>query len=298
MGLSSDNIDLFLAVVDHGSFSAAARALNRVPSAVSMGIANIEAELGYPLFDRSRREPAPTAQAHALIPHARQIASRLRLLQAHAIELSDDLESSLTVGVAAGVDRGPLLDAVAEIAERHPLLPVEIADAQQDDVREMLHSGAVDLALMFAKTRNDREEVFLNVAEETFVAVASATVETFGLPADLRRLEDLAGARQITVSSLEQELTERRLVVSDAYWRTNSAETALGLVERGVGWANLPLPAVWGKVAEGTVRVMEFENLRNGLAMPVQLVWLRGRPLRKAAGQLVARMGPDRQAGG
>ncbi|MFD3687584.1 LysR family transcriptional regulator [Nocardiopsis sp. NPDC058631] len=293
MALSSDNIDLFLAVVDHGSFSAAARALNRVPSAVSMGVANIEAELGYPLFDRSRREPVPTAQAHALLPHARLIASRLRLLRAHAIELSDDLESTLTVGVAAGVDRRPLLDAVAEVAARHPLLPVEIADAQQDDVRELLHTGAVDLALMFARTRNDREEVFLNVGEETFVAVASATVETFGLPADLRRLEDLAGARQITVSSLEQELTERRLVVSDAYWRTNSAETALGLVERGVGWANLPLPVVRGKVAEGTVRVMEFENLRNGLAMPVQLVWLRGSPLRKAAGELVDRMGRD-----
>ncbi|WP_313212682.1 LysR family transcriptional regulator, partial [Stenotrophomonas sp.] len=74
MSLSSDDIDLFLAVVDHGSFSGAARALRRVPSAVSMGIANIEAGLGYPLFDRSRREALPTAQALALLPHARSVA--------------------------------------------------------------------------------------------------------------------------------------------------------------------------------------------------------------------------------
>ncbi len=88
MSLSSEDIDLFLAVVDHGSFSGAARALRRVPSAVSMGIANIEAGLGYPLFDRSRREALPTAQALALVPHARSVASRLRLLQIHAVELS------------------------------------------------------------------------------------------------------------------------------------------------------------------------------------------------------------------
>ncbi len=57
MNFSSDNIELFLAVLDRGSFSAAARALRRVPSAVSMGIANMEAELGFALFDRSHREP-------------------------------------------------------------------------------------------------------------------------------------------------------------------------------------------------------------------------------------------------
>lgn len=42
MNFSSDNIQLFLAVLDRGSFSAAARALQRVPSAVSMAIGNLE----------------------------------------------------------------------------------------------------------------------------------------------------------------------------------------------------------------------------------------------------------------
>ena len=40
MKLSSHNIELFLAVVDGGSFSSAARALRRAPSAVSMAMAN------------------------------------------------------------------------------------------------------------------------------------------------------------------------------------------------------------------------------------------------------------------
>ena len=88
MNFSSDNIELFLAVLDRGSFSAAARALRRVPSAVSMGIANMEAELGFALFDRSHREPTPTALALALAPHARLIAGQLKQLQVHAIELS------------------------------------------------------------------------------------------------------------------------------------------------------------------------------------------------------------------
>ena len=59
MNFSSDNIQLFLAVLDRGSFSAAARALKRVPSAVSMAIAQLEAELDLPLFDRATRKALP-----------------------------------------------------------------------------------------------------------------------------------------------------------------------------------------------------------------------------------------------
>ena len=67
MNFNSDSIELFLAVIERGSFSAAARALGKVPSAVSMGIGNLEAELGYSLFDRSHREPQPTAMALSLV---------------------------------------------------------------------------------------------------------------------------------------------------------------------------------------------------------------------------------------
>ena len=45
MAFTSDSVQVFLAVLDHGSFSAAARALQRVPSAVSITIAHLEAEL-------------------------------------------------------------------------------------------------------------------------------------------------------------------------------------------------------------------------------------------------------------
>src|SRR3989344_702992 len=80
MAFSSDSVQVFLAALDHGSFSAAARALSRVPSAVSMTIAHLEAELDVQLFDRSGREPRPTAAARALEPQARLLAGQLALV--------------------------------------------------------------------------------------------------------------------------------------------------------------------------------------------------------------------------
>lgn len=290
MSLSSDDIDLFLAVVDHGSFSGAARALRRVPSAVSMGIANIEAGLGYPLFDRSRREALPTAQALALLPHARSVASRLRLLQIHAVELSQNLESTLTVAVAAGVPDQRLLETLARVGCRYPLLRVNLLRLPRDQVREMLHQERADLVLLPVSTEVDREEGFTYVTNVLFVAVASATATTPGLPADLRRLEDLSGSRQIVVAGPDDDVADRRLLVSDARWHVDSVEAALGLVERGAGWANLPADVVEVAVAAGRVRVLAFDNLENGVTMPVHLVWLRRKPVRRAAGDVIALM--------
>ncbi len=293
MSLSSEDIDLFLAVVDHGSFSGAARALRRVPSAVSMGIANIEAGLGYPLFDRSRREALPTAQALALVPHARSVASRLRLLQIHAVELSQDLESTLTVAVAAGVPDEAMLAALAQVGSRYPLLRVNLLRLPQDQVRERLHQEQADLALLPVSTEVDREEAFTHVADMLFVAVASATADTPGLPADLRRLEDLSGSRQIVIAGPDDAVADRRLLVSDARWHVDSVEAVLGLVARGAGWANLPMDVVEVAVAAGRVRVLAFDNLANGVTMPVHLVWLRRKPVRRAAGDVIALMRQD-----
>ena len=154
MAFSSDNVLLFLAVLDHGSFSAAARALRRVPSAVSMAIAHLEAELGLPLFERSGREPRPTAAARALEPQARQLALQLRELDAHALALTQGLEKRLTLAIAPELLSARWTAPLALLAAEHPLLDVEVLVAPQADALAMLHTGRAQLALVFGRPRS------------------------------------------------------------------------------------------------------------------------------------------------
>ena len=215
------------------------------------------------------------------------------MLQIHALELSQDLESALTVGVAAGVSDQHLLKVLGQLGSRYPLLRVNVLRLPQDEVRAMLHQEQVDLALLPVSTDVNREEGFTHVANMLFVAVASTAVGTHGLPANLRRLEDLSGSRQIVVAGPNDDVVDRRLLVSDARWHVNSVEAALALVELGAGWANLPLAAVEAAVAAARVRVLEFDNLKNGVAMPVHLVWLRRKPVRRAASEVIDLMRCD-----
>ncbi|CAI0801673.1 LysR family transcriptional regulator [Serratia entomophila] len=290
MNFSSDNIELFLAVLDRGSFSAAARALRRVPSAVSMGIANMEAELGFQLFDRTHREPTPTALALALAPHARLIAEQLKQLQVHAIELSQGLESRLSIGVASDINSAALLAAVQTLSQRYPLLDIEVLAAPQDDVLHMLHQQRVSVALAFGGLNINSAEQFHFVGAESLVATLSPQHPAIRGAADELFLEDLVNVRQIMVASRDLPVVDLRPRVAESYWRTDSLPMALSMVEVGLGWGNFPLSLTAPLLAQGRLVRLKFKNTKNELRLPMHLIWLKNRPQDRAARELVALM--------
>lgn len=290
MNFSSDNIELFLAVLDRGSFSAAARSLKRVPSAVSMSIANMEAELGYQLFDRTHREPVPTAMAQALAPHARLIAEQLKQLQIHAIELSQGLESKLSLGVASDINSGRLLKAVKILSERYPLLNIEVLTAPQDDVLEMLHSGRVSLCLAFGGLNVNSQEQFHAVGVESLVATISPQHPSVQAAGKSLFLEELVNVRQILVASRDLPIADQRPRVAEACWQTDSLPMAINMVENGLGWGNFPLSLTSPLLETGKLLRLKFKNTKNELRLPMHLIWLKNQPLHKAARELVALM--------
>jgi len=290
MNFSSDNVELFLVVLAQGSFSAAARRLGRVPSAVSMAVANLEAELGYTLFDRGQRELRPTQQALALAPQARRVADQLCQLRTHAAELSRGLESTLALGVAADINSSALVSAMAVLAQRYPLLNIEIRQAPQDEVLAMLHRGDVAVCFGFATPSINAGEQFLCVGMESLVAVISAQHGLPGGGTDCA-LEDLANVRQIIVASRDHPMADPRPLLASAYWRTDTLAMALHMVEAGLGWGNFPQSLVEPLLQQGRLTRLRFENTRNALNLPVHLIWRNATPLGKAARELVELMG-------
>src|SRR5258708_32298041 len=83
-GVSLDQLRTFITAVDEGSFSAAARKLNRVQSAVSGWISGLEDQFGVVLFDRSGRFPKLTPEGVLLLADARSIVSGVARVKARA----------------------------------------------------------------------------------------------------------------------------------------------------------------------------------------------------------------------
>ena len=139
-------LDILLAVAEHRSFSAAARALHTVQSNVSAHIAQLEREAGAVLIDRARR---------CLTPEGQVVAERARRVQLEMQAISDDLGSmqsnlsgTATVGVIGTTARWIVPPLLNEMNRLHPRLEVVVLDATTTSLALLLIQNRLDLAVV------------------------------------------------------------------------------------------------------------------------------------------------------
>ncbi len=293
---NSEAVAVFLAVLDTGSFSAAARQLGRVPSAVSMAIANLEAELDLVLFDRQGREPKPTERARALEPQARLLLAQLQQLNTQALELSQGLESRLTLVVAPELLSSDWVKPLQVLAQEYPALEVQVISAPQTDALQLLHRGDAQLALVFQRPAADGRESFQEVGRETLVAVIARQHPLMQQLSAQGKLSDtqLRPIRQVMLGSRQQDDRQAPggpfCITSEHAWWVDHPEAALQMVLAGLGWSWLPRNFVQPYINGQLLVELPIENFTNGEELWIDLVWSRERPLGLGAQRVVKLM--------
>src|ERR1700754_2756690 len=125
-GLTLDQLRTFIAAVDEGSFSAAGRKLRRAQSVVSQTLANLEAQLGVKLFDRSARYPRLTEEGRSLLADARSVADNVDGFKARARAMREGLEPELSVVVDVMFPMEGLTLAATHSREAYPHTPLRV----------------------------------------------------------------------------------------------------------------------------------------------------------------------------
>lgn len=282
MNLGKESLRVFVTVLETGSFSAAARVLKRAPSAVSMAIANMEAELNLSLFDRTGREPQPTPQALSLGIQAKEVLQQLQQWEAHALSLSLGLESKLSFAIEPELLSIDWMSMLAALAQKFPELAVEIVTAPHEDAMEMLHQGRVQLALLFERVQFDGREGFQELMREKLIAVISPEHPVLQDQQKITQT-DLAHLRQIVVASRNQPEVLPRLLWSHQFWRTDNHLAALNLVLSGVGWALLPQTFVAPYFTQQRLSQLKVDSFNLEFPLCVDLVWSKQNPRGLAA---------------
>jgi len=134
------------AVAEHGSFSAAARALHTVQSNVSTHVARLEAELGVTLIDRATG--LPTEQGEAVVARARRIHAELEALESDVASMADEVRGGVRVGVIGTTGRWLLPPLLEAMALQHPGIHVVVIDATTTSLLPQVAGGALDLAVV------------------------------------------------------------------------------------------------------------------------------------------------------
>ncbi|MDT7593497.1 MAG: hypothetical protein QOH45_3028 [Pseudonocardiales bacterium] len=141
-------VEHFLAVVEHGSFTAAARATRIVQSALSTSIRNLERELGTALFERTTRRVTVSEAGQAFLPRARRVVAE----STAAVEAVRAVAGLHRGRVAIGMIQwlGPV-DLPAELSRfhrRYPEIQINVLNAPVSELLDRLRNGTLDLAYL------------------------------------------------------------------------------------------------------------------------------------------------------
>lgn len=143
--MDPDLLRAFVAVAESGGFTAAARALNRTQSAVSLQIKRLEDQVGDPLFLRTSRSVELTDTGGTLLPYARRI---LRLQDEAAAAVDALTQSrSLRFGISDEQALVYLPKVIAEFGPAYPDVQLEIVCDLSTNLVKKMEEGDLDLAL-------------------------------------------------------------------------------------------------------------------------------------------------------
>ena len=285
MNINQEQLIIFKTVIETGSFSAAARTLGKVPSAVSMSIANLEIDLNLSLFSRAGREPIPTPQAITLYEKTEQLLIEMNQWKQHAFALSDGLESALNIVVVSEILHIQWTDYISVLEKEFPDLQINIFSAPQEDALNMLLNQTAQLAMMFEREQLESREQFVELKREVLVPVAALHTElaTFKQV----RYEQILQNRQIVVASRDRSL-KPELLFSKKYWRTDNNLSACAMIIEGLGWGILPLDMLnQNPHIHQQLKILDFLDFSPKFEYFIDLVWSRESELGAAARFLI-----------
>ncbi len=186
--LRFEDLRIFVAAADHGSFSAAARELDLTPAVASAALKRLELTLETRLFVRSTRSLRLTSDGERYLEYARAALSTLQAGQNALARDKTAISGSLSVSIPSDLGRHVLLPWLDAFQLRYPRVSfqVRISDRLAD-----LYRQPVDIALRYG-TPNDSSLVALPLGEQNrrVVCAAPAYFARHGTPqapADLRR---------------------------------------------------------------------------------------------------------------
>lgn len=244
-------LEVFRAVFDAQSATAAAAVLRVTQPAVSKAISQLEAELGFQLFGRVHGRLYPTADAQRLYFEASRLFAQVKVFQDSLSDLSQGRQGRIAVAAVPTLAASLVARAAARLVAERPLVKVDVVIAQAGNVIGEAAYHRVDFGLMQSPV-NERSVSSEIIGESEIVAIvpvghrfAKKGVLT---PRDLADVPLIMLDAGSPPSHLVREIFEEAGVPMNVVLEANSSAVANAAAGAGMGialidpWANLAAP--------------------------------------------------------
>jgi len=280
---AGDDYEVLLAVIDHGSLTAAARSLGRSLQSISRSLASIERQLNVSLFTRTTRRVHPTPACLAFVSRIRPALREIHSARDELIEQNVQLRGSIRVAAPSSFGVQYIVAPIAAFMGIHAGVSVELLFSER---HVDLAGEGIDLAVRLGKLpdSNLRARRVAEFRRVLFAAPEYLIARGYPVdPSDLAKHECIL--RKDPLRDVWEFGVDGRAVEVHGRLRANDADACNMAAAAGCGIARAPLWQVRSLVDSGAVEVVlaEFEPK----PVPVHLVWLAGRSLPRRVRALI-----------
>lgn len=229
----------FLAVIDSGTFTAAAAQVNVSQPTLSAGVAKLERETGTRLFRRNSQRVELTEAGARFAVHARRIEREFNLAQASIDGLAP--AGTLRLGVLATIATAELAAFAGQAARIAPDLTIELVEGNAAALSQHLARGRIDLALTATHGEPGGEAEPLRSEPYVLALPAAHTLsgET-AIPGEALAGETMIVRRNCEALSETSRYFTRRGIRPFFALRTTNDDRALEMVAAGLGATVIP----------------------------------------------------------
>jgi LysR family nitrogen assimilation transcriptional regulator len=274
----------FLAVAKFRSFSRAAVDLNVAQPALSHHVANLEAELGVKLFERSTKGVTPTECGETLMRHAETIIRQVKQASVDVKTTSAHPSGIVSIGLPTSISIGLTVPLLQEVERRYPAINLRINENHSGYLSEWVIAGRLDMAVLFDIDADAPFDLIPLLEEQLyFVSAPGSFIEG----RDSIELQELRGNHLVLTGSSHglRHAIDRYSAFSslDINIKTeiDSLVAIKQLVASGYGNSILPWGAIQQECANGQLLAVRIEKPR--IERRVYLASARGWPRSRAA---------------
>lgn len=285
--MNIQHLKTFLAVIEAGSFSGAARTLGLSQPAVSMQMQALESDVGEPLLDRKHRRIDLTEAGRVLLPHARQMLAASNRARAEIQGLAGDVTGDLALALSTTPGDYIVPKLLGEFIARYPRVRVNLFVASTNEALDEVERGRADLGMVGAKSRGAKVD-YEPLGHDELVAICHpdsplatqrhVALADFAQEPWVARLADSG-----TQAVLKAIFADRGVTYDDlqVLVRLGTGEAVVSAVEGGLGVAVVSRYVAAKALELGTVAEVAVEGFP--FVRPFYLIAPRRTPSRAAA---------------
>ena len=249
-GLEMRHLLALVAVVESGTFSAAAEQLGYTQSAVSQQVGTLERMVGAPLFERpgGRRPVQLTTAGEMLLTHARAVIARVSAAAADLRALASGEQGELRVGTLPSVGTKILPGLLGRFRAEWPGVQIVLRESRESaDLIQAVETGDIDLTFIDIGPYDTGSLQVRRLLDDPMVLVAPADSPEAGRPSvsidDVAHLP-MIGTRNPGCRQIIDDAFRQAAALPSYVFRSDDNPTIHGLVGSGLAYAVLPLLTV------------------------------------------------------